>query len=211
MKKSTLKYALLPLTAVPLLAGCGGGLKDDIQGKWVSTTCEVRPAPNNGKLYVKREYDIKDSTWTGTLTFFADDKCEAATVVAVAEGPYKVADKESEKVVGTTEAEFTLGTMKLTPKAQGIVDFLKSAPAGTCGDAATWAVDATQDVTATKGCSVLGVDLQNCGVEYELVKIENEQLLFGARPPDGSGACSDAKRPTTESFQPPLEKSSSGN
>ncbi|MBN1209760.1 MAG: hypothetical protein JXB05_33230 [Myxococcaceae bacterium] len=206
MKNRIFRLAMLPVAALPLLAGCGG-IQDDIQGKWASTTCETRPGPNGSSLFVKRVYEIQETTWTGTLSFFTDNTCTTETISAVAEGPYKVESSESAKVAGTHEAEFTLGTMKLTPKNQGIVDYLKSAPAGTCGSQAAWAVNATQDVTSTKGCSVLGIDLQNCGVEFELVKLDdNGQLLFGARPADGSGACTADKRPTTDSFQPPLKK-----
>ncbi|EAU69387.1 acetyltransferase, putative, partial [Stigmatella aurantiaca] len=61
------QVSVLGLAALPFLAGCGSSIEDDIQGKWVSTTCEVRPGPENSKLYVKREYNIKESSWSGTL------------------------------------------------------------------------------------------------------------------------------------------------
>ncbi|ADO69654.1 hypothetical protein [Stigmatella aurantiaca] len=199
------QVSVLGLAALPFLAGCGSSIEDDIQGKWVSTTCEVRPGPENSKLYVKREYNIKESSWSGTLTFYVDSACATPNVVALAEGPYSVT-KDEASVKETHEATFTLQTMKLTPKNAGIVEFFKSLPAGTCGTASAWAVDSAQDVTPTKGCAALGVDLQNCGVEYELVKVVDDTLLFGARPADGSGPCSAAKRPTTESFQPALKK-----
>jgi hypothetical protein len=206
MTSRTLKFSALSLAVLPLLSGCGGdSIKDDIQGKWASTTCEVRPGPENSKLYVKREYDIKESSWTGTLTFFVDPSCATPMIVALAEGPYSVTEDEG-SVKETHEALFTLQTMKLTPKVDFMVGALKEAPAGTCGTASAWKLDTQQDVTSTKGCSVIGVDLQNCGVEYELVKVMDDTLLFGARPADGSGACSAAKRPTTESFQPALKK-----
>ncbi|SET91455.1 hypothetical protein [Stigmatella erecta] len=207
MTSRSLKFSALSLAILPLLSGCGGdSIKDDIQGKWVSTTCEVRPTGEpNESLYIKREYDIKESTWAGTLTFYADNNCTVPTIVALAEGPYSVSDDEA-AVKDTHNAEFSLQTMKLTPRDPGIVEFFKSLPAGTCGTASAWALNSSQDVTSTKGCAALGVDLQNCGVEYELVKVVDDTLLVGARPADGSGPCTAAKRTSTESFQPALKK-----
>ncbi|WP_224373058.1 hypothetical protein [Hyalangium versicolor] len=204
MKIQILKVASLSLAALPLLVSCGGGFKEDIKGRWASTTCEVRPGANGSSLYVKREYDIQDETWTGTLTFFADDKCATPSVVAVAEGPYTIGE-ESSKVAGNYDAAFTLGKMRLTTKDEGTNGFLNSAPPNSCG-AQPWSVNVAQDITVTKGCVLLGVDLQNCGVEYELVKLENDELLFGARPADGSGPCSADKRTSTASYQGPLKK-----
>ncbi|WP_225411772.1 hypothetical protein [Stigmatella hybrida] len=207
MTSRTLKFSALSLAILPLLSGCGSdSIKDDIQGKWVSTGCEVRPTEEeDSKLYVMREYDIKESTWSGTLTLFADPACKTPMIVALAEGPYSVTEDEA-AVKDTHEATFTLQTMKLTPKAEFMIDVLKEANPGTCGNASAWKLDTAQDVTSTKGCGVIGVDLERCGVEYELVKVVDDTLLFGARPADGSGACSASKRPTTESFQPALKK-----
>lgn len=199
-----LKIAALSLAALPLFTGCGSSIKDDVKGHWASTTCETRPGAGGSSLFVKRDYDIQDTTWTGTLTFYTNNTCSTPTVVAVAKGPYTVGD-ENANVKGAYDAAFTLQTMTLTTKDEGTTGYLNSAPANTCGSA-TWVTNTTQDVTSTKGCSVLGVDLQNCGTEYELIKIENSQLLFGSRPADGSGPCSEAKRTSTDTYQGPLEK-----
>jgi hypothetical protein len=59
-----------------------------------------------------------------------------------------------------------------------------------------------QDVTATHGCLPLGLDLVHRGTEYDLVKVEGDQLYYGARPADGSGLDTPEKRPTA--LQVPL-------
>jgi hypothetical protein len=205
MNMRPLKMASLCLAALPLLAGCGssGGIQDSIKGHWVSTTCEVRPGASNSKLYIKRDYTIRDTTWTGALTFYTDETCATSSVVAIADGPYSVGG--AAKVSGAYEAAFVLETMTLTTKDPGTNYYLNTAPANTCGTK-VWQVNVAQDITRTKGCGLLGVDLVNCGTEYEIIKLQNNQLLFGARPADGSGPCTPDKRTSTDSYQGPLEK-----
>ncbi len=84
-----------------------------------------------------------------------------------------------------------------------MADFLNSGAPGTCGSA-TWKPGVEQDAGATKGCAALGLDLANKSTEYDIVKLEADQLYYGARPADGSGLDTAEKRPT--SLQPALAR-----
>lgn len=198
----TVLLAALSLTALSALSGCAG-LHNQIQGHWLSAACETRPAPNGGKIYIKRDFTVQESSWFGYFSYYAEDSCQTLTSVGYAEGPYTLGNPVTTPPDGN-EGQFVLAKLKITPKLQGTADYLNTAAAGTCGTQA-WAVNAEQDVTPTHGCSVLGVDLSTCGTEYEIVKVESDKLYFGARPADGSNLCTADKRPTA--WQVPLARS----
>jgi len=61
--------------------------------------------------------------------------------------------------------------------------------------------DVEKDITET-GCSFL-VSKQVCGQEYDLLKLDNEQLYFGMRPAEGD-MCTEENRPTALFY--PLKK-----
>jgi hypothetical protein len=169
-------------------------------GHWTSEACETRPAPGGGQLYLRRDFTVEANRWSGWFAFFTDNTCTTLTSVAYSEGPYTL-DRRSPVAPDGVEMEFDEAVLRLTPTDPGMVGYLNGAPAGTCGDA-PFAADVTQDVTGTHGCAAVGVDLANCGTEHELVKRAGDELFFGARPADGSGLCTAAKRPT--SYQVPL-------
>jgi hypothetical protein len=169
-----------------------------ILGRWVSVQCEARP----NAQYVKRDFKLAKTQWELDQLIYADAACTQPTLNFHVEGSY-VLGNPSTVLPGATEAEFTLATVKLTPRVQATADFLNTAPAGTCG-AARWELGVEQDLGPTKGCALFGLDLTNPIVEYDVVKVEGKQLFFGARPQDGGFLNTPERRPT--SFAEPLAR-----
>jgi len=188
----TMRSLLLSLVATSTLVACGGA--PDITGHWVSEGVETRSGANNSKLYVKRDFQTAATHSTARFDFFADEAGTQPTVSVWLDGPYTLLGPSS-SVQGAYEGNFTFATLKITPKSSGMVDYLNGSAAGTCGSQ-PFSVGVEQDVSATGGCLALGLDLKNKPTEYDLVKRDGDKLYYGARPTDGSGLDSPAKRPT---------------
>lgn len=166
----------------------------DLTGRWVSAGCE----PGGPNQFNTRDFTLTRDRWTLLLTAHADQNCAVRTLSILINGPYTLG-QASTTVPGATEGEFTANSVKLTPHVDQLVGLLNSATAGTCGTQA-WQLDVEQDITPTGGCSVLGLRLPF--TEYDIVKVEGNQLFFGARPADGSTLDAPDKRPT--SFNAPV-------
>jgi LPXTG-motif cell wall-anchored protein len=166
----------------------------DLTGQWVSKGCET----GGNNQFFTRDFRFNQANWSLTFVNYADSACTQSTLTFYVEGTYTVGGA-SASVPDGLEADFVFQEAKLTPHNQATADFLNSAEANTCG-AETWQPDLQQSVAATDGCSVIGLSLPL--TEYDLIKVENDELYFGARPTDGSFLDSLDKRPT--SFAPPL-------
>lgn len=188
---NTTRTFLCIATASLALAGCASA--PDITGHWVSEGVETRSGANNSKLYLKRDFQTEDTHSAARFDFFADEAGTQPTVSVWLDGPYTLGEAWS-AVPDSYAGEFTFKTLKLTPKSSGMVDYLNSSTAGTCGSK-PFALNVEQDVSDT-GCLALGLDLKNKPTEYDIVKRDGDKLYYGARPTDGSGLDSPEKRPT---------------
>lgn len=195
---NTMRSSLLGLAAAFLaLTGCRTA--PDITGHWVSPGVETRSGANDSKLYLKRDFQTEDTHSAARFDFFANEAGTQPTVSVWLDGPYTLG-APSPAVPDAYSGEFTFKTLKITARAPGMVDYLNSSAAGTCGTR-PFTLDIEQDVSST-GCLTLGIDLKNKPTEYDIVKREGDQLFYGARPTDGSGLDSPDKRPTA--LQVPL-------
>ncbi|KAH3710934.1 hypothetical protein DPMN_070431 [Dreissena polymorpha] len=77
--------------------------------------------------------------------------------------------------------------------------FMNSYFGSKCGDAGSWKLGVTQDVTSTDGCVLLGITLSH--VEHQLVKTEfansKSYLYTGQRPSDFVSMAISKNRPTS--------------
>ena len=195
---NTLRTTLLALATASLtLAGCRTA--PDITGHWVSSGVETRSGANDSKLYLTRDFQTEDSHSAARFDFFADSAGTQPTVSVWLDGPYTLGEASS-AVPEAYSGDFTFKTLKITAKAPGMVDYLNSSAAGTCGST-PFTLNVEQDVSTT-GCLTLGLDLKNKATEYDIVKRDGDQLFYGARPTDGSGLDRPEKRPTA--LQVPL-------
>lgn len=157
-------------------------------GQWLSEKCEHTQGTN---LY--RDITL-DGTHDGYIDLFNDADCTMPSITWHNEGPYTVG-KASTTVEGAYEVDFVFSKVTFIPRDQGMVDYLNTAAPGTCGNE-TWQLEVPQDVTST-GCALMNLDLESCGTQYQIIKIEGDKLYLGAYPEDGSGVCTKEKRPTT--------------
>lgn len=173
-------------------------------GHWSSIKCETRPGANGTKLYLLRDFREASTHSAATLNFFADPACTVPTFSVFVDGPY-IYGQRSRSVAGATETNFLFTKALLTPRSVPAVQFLDSAPPGSCG-LDPWKVNTPQNIFVTGGCSVLGVNFITCPQEYDLVKLDADRdlLFFGARPANGGGPCTPQERPTA--LQVPLVK-----
>ncbi|XP_006839370.1 PREDICTED: protein APCDD1-like [Chrysochloris asiatica] len=184
---------ILPPQIVPALR---------LQGRWVSASCEVRPAV----LFLTRLFTFHghNRSWEGHYHHFSDPTCQQPTFTVHASGHY-TKGTPSTKVLGSTELVFQVTQAHVTPMDPVTTAMLNFSKPGSCGDPGAWSLGTERDITVTNGCLPLGIRLPH--VEYELFKMEQDpqgqRLLFiGQRPTDGSSPDTPEKRPT--SFQAPL-------
>ena len=190
----------LSLSAVALaLAGAAQAdtttTQAGLDGNWRSLSCEVRPQPNAdgsmGEWWLTRDITIEADRIAAEFTTYSGPGCDFALQVLSFAGRVDVL-APSNVLEGAVDADLTINEyVRITPLAQGFVDFVNGA--GPCGDGPL-ALNETQDVQAT-GCAALGLPAGNVTVEYEVLGVANDQLYFGERPVDGSFLTSPEGRP----------------
>ncbi|XP_068598985.1 protein APCDD1-like [Brachionichthys hirsutus] len=173
-----------------------------LAGRWVSQRCETRP----NVLFLTRDFtfDPDQQAWEGIYQHYADPACSQPTFTLRALGHYAQGNP-SAKISGATELVFKVTKVRVTAGDRPTAKLLNATRPGKCGRAGGWEVGVEQDLTATDGCTLLGIKLPH--KEYELFKVELDHrkhlLLFtGSRPTDGSSPDRPQKRPT--SFQAPM-------
>ncbi|XP_041112822.1 protein APCDD1-like [Polyodon spathula] len=174
----------------------------ELQGKWVSRECEVRPAV----LFLTRYFIFQERSrsWEGYYHHYSDPACRQPTFTVHASGHY-VRGHRSAVVPDGTDFVFKVTHAKVTALDRATVLMLNASEKGTCGEAGSWTLGQEQDITGTQGCASLGITLPHN--EYELFKtqLDHKQrplLFIGERPTDGSSPDRPEKRPT--SYQAPL-------
>lgn len=163
-----------------------------LQGTWASPACESVPDGKGGSMSFKRTFKFAKSTWAIDFSTYGDPACSAdkKMVTVDIDGPYKL-EKPSAAVPGATEARFLFAHRKATPQSDGAAGWLNSVKACGHGD---WKAHATVDIDQT-GCAELGAyPKKACEGEFDVIKVDGDQLFFGNRPADGN-LCSKDRRP----------------
>lgn len=181
-----LKTALLLLGLAA--AGCGQGT--DISGHWASATCE----PGGPMTFLKRDFVLTQSTWQLDLSVYGDAACTNESFTDQIAGPYTLGNPSS-VIPGATEAVFVIKSDVWTAKSAMFATTLTQAGCG----AQPWQVGVSQDVTQT-GCLGISQKVSDCPQEYDVVKVDGNNLYFGNRT---MSICKVQDRPTSLG-SPPL-------
>ena len=165
--------------------------KSKYLGEWESVTSENL---GNGS-FAKRYFNLKEEDWEITFTLFLDSAQTIPVFAFRAVGKYEV-QGASTIVDGADNAYFGFDSKYLTLLTDN-EDVIQGFGFTNCGLEKGVEKDITHD-----GCSFL-VSKQACGQEYDLLKLDNEQLFFGMRPSEGD-MCTEENRPTALFY--PLKK-----
>ncbi len=165
-------------------------------GIWSSTECEPWP----GRPFARRELTLTGADYRLDVTSFADNKCTIPTLRTRYEGQF-IARRPSPALPGAWDVEFVIQRALLTPYVLNTADFLNGAPKGTCGSD-RWFVGIEQDLAATSGCFLIGLNLRGRPVEYDIAMVQDNRIFLGQRPPDGGLLAMPERRPAA--FGPPL-------
>ena len=158
-------------------------------GVWASTQCELYP----GGPFAKRELTIEGRTFTYIITAFNDGKCWIPSLRMRIEGTFVIRGSSVEAPT-IYKIEFQWKQVSIRPEVTPTADFLNTARQGLCGSSA-WSPGGEQDLAATKGCRLLGIDLSRANTEFDLGAVYGNQLLLGARPADGGTIFTPVRRP----------------
>ncbi|XP_046396791.1 protein APCDD1-like [Ischnura elegans] len=169
------------LHARPRLPALLGG------GDWASSRCESRPSTG---LFLRRRLRFRAAAprrFAAEYRFYSDAACTSPTFTVAASGSYAYAAPRSNwrrqqgtttivtapSVPGAAEVDFHVTAAAVTVHDAGVARGLEVAAAsstGDCGRPGTWRVGVTVDVTATRGCSALGIRVP--AAEADLARVE---------------------------------------
>ena len=164
----------------------------DLVGEWASTGCEAYDDGNGGQNYLTRAFALTETRWALELTLFGDPDCTYGLFTSSIEGPYTLG--EAATVEGATNGDFGFATNVWTPLVEDLATVFEEAGCGS----GEWEVGVGQDVTAT-GCIGVAHPLSECPVEYDIVKLDGDDLYFGARVTD---MCVESGRPAALAAYP---------
>lgn len=160
-------------------------------GTWKSVAAE-----RVGNLgFRTREFTLAEGRWKIDVVFYEDEKLTKPVFSFVGEGSYKFGEP-SLTATGANDSIFYFSKKSLTLLTESEAA-IKPFGFDACG----LNKGATKDITSD-GCGDF-TSVAICGQEYDLVKIEGNQLQLGARPSDGN-MCTEEKRP--KSLGPPLSR-----
>jgi hypothetical protein len=171
-------------SAPPSLPSESAASKPNAAGHWVSGC-----SPSSSTQGAVLDFDIGAVNWAIDYTVFGDQTCTTKFLAVRIEGTYTIGDKSS--VPGAYDARFGFARKMVTPHMDAAAQFLTSA-AG-CAQAG-FTTGVAKDISGT-GCANLGQrPISSCAADYDLVKVDANQITFGDRPADND-MCTEAKRP----------------
>ncbi len=181
--------------AFQILAQHNSFTNTDLVGEWRSQKCETLIL-NNQPLFIQRNFVFAAKTWTLRFTAFADPACTVALFTTKLQGEYTLGDasnlSNTRKITWGQSAKFI---------TLNVPDSLRVLNDTKCGDTSL-ALGQERDVSLT-GCVAFGIEnVKNYPQEYDLLKLEKNQLFTGLR---GNAMNLEVNRPT-KIFEFPLVK-----
>ena len=128
-----------------------------------------------------------DQEWALEFTQYSDAACTTPSLRGFFQGRYRIAEPSS-TVAGAFDAHFGFSMKRLTLYDEGL---LARANHDACG-MRVWTRGREEDVSMT-GCLWV-VPVAACPQEFDLVKVTDDRLFLGERPPAGQDLCRDDRR-----------------
>jgi hypothetical protein len=157
-----------------------------ITGIWESERCVVQER-NGVRTSSRSTFVFLDAEWALEFTQYSDAACETPSLRAFFQGRFRVAERSS-KMPGAFHANFGFSMKRLTLYDDGL---LAQANRGVCGRR-IWARGREEDVSST-GCLWI-VPVSACPQEFDLVKVDRDQLFLGERPAADEDLCREDRR-----------------
>jgi kynurenine formamidase len=173
-------FLMILVSCVGLLTTCSG--QPSLSGNWISAAIEKNA---NGSFSI-RKFLIKKESWEIAYSVYADSSDHQPVFLFRAVGNYSI-EERSKSVVNAYNAVFRFSKKYITLNTKD-TSLIRKFGLGSCG----LVYNTEKDITET-GCAYLASKAA-CAQEYDLVSVQNEQLLLGARPASG-GMCDVQKRP----------------
>lgn len=157
-----------------------------LAGKMVGDWRSVAPEQNNIGQYATREFRFTLSRWEMIYTLATDIEMKKPIFIFRTEGPFTI-EAASSKLPGAYNAQFRFSKkfINVKTKDRRLAKVFKF-------DDCKLVVGKEADVT-DKGCSFVP-KIEECAQEFDVVKIEGNNLYLGARPQDNN-ICTVDRRP----------------
>jgi hypothetical protein len=157
-----------------------------IAGIWETERCVVQER-NGARTSSRSTFVFLDTEWALEFTQYADAACETPSMRAFFQGRYRIGEPSS-TVPGAYHANFGFSVKRLALYDD---ELLAQVNRGACGTR-TWARGREEDVSST-GCLWV-VPVSACLQEFDLVKVDGDQLFLGERPAAGQDLCGEDRR-----------------
>lgn len=158
----------------------------DLVGQWRSEKCEVMVIEKD-TAFIKREFVFTANTWNLRYTIFADPSCNVGLFSNRIVGNYTLGEAVS--LSNTRKITWGQSAKFITPL---VPDIQKALNDTGCGDTSR-TLGQERDISVT-GCAAFGVvNVKDYAQEYDLLKLEKNQLFTGLR---GNGMNLEINRPT---------------
>jgi len=149
-------------------------------GTWVSAQPEETHNADGSTMFFKREFTFTDgNNWSLKFAGFGDPAQTFSLFSGYVEGTYEIG-QPSATVEGANEADFHFSKKLFTADYEAILGYFNSATDG------QWVAGVERDVTES-GCPFLP-SVAVAPTEYDLLKLDGENLYMGARTSDLSQA-----------------------
>uniref|UniRef100_A0A673H0G0 Protein APCDD1 n=1 Tax=Sinocyclocheilus rhinocerous TaxID=307959 RepID=A0A673H0G0_9TELE len=141
----------------------------NIQGHWVSTSCEVRPGPE----FITRSYRFfHNNTFQAHQFYYADNQCTAPSYTLLIRGRLRLR-QASWIVRGGTEADYQIHGTRLVCHSASAARELAQRLKHSCRDLGSWLPNVSYELWSDCGCGcALNVSMH----ELQLLRLEKQYL-----------------------------------